>query len=144
MSNNPERPLRIPEVIEQVRAELAEAIRRHRESGREPMLALKKVTLEIGFAVSTEQNLDSELKASIWVLDFKLGAGKGRKIDHAHKITIEMETLGPILSPGIALAPRGPLLAASDSPAPPFRDFPVAPALKPASTTKPPRREPRR
>lgn len=90
MSQTEYAPLPLKNLLNQVRAELEEAVAERKKAGRAPMFRVEDITLEINVTVKREESATGEMTGKLVVAEFK---GEGRKTmgtEHVHKITVRL------------------------------------------------------
>lgn len=90
MSQTEYPPLPLKNLLNQVRAELEEAVAERKKTGRAPMFRVEDITLEINVTVKREESATGEMTGKLVVAEFK---GEGRKTtgtEQVHKITVRL------------------------------------------------------
>lgn len=83
-------PLRLKDLIKQVRRELEEAVEEHQKSGRPAMFQVEGLTLEINVTVKRDESLSAEAGAALFVATGRTAAEKSTGAETVHKVTVQL------------------------------------------------------
>ena len=95
MSDDNIPPLPLKNLINQVRAELEEAVVEHKKSGRPSMFHVEDVTLEINVTVKREESLKGEAAGKLFVAELKAEGTKTTGAEQVHKVIVRLSAHGP-------------------------------------------------
>jgi|CXWL01.1.fsa_nt_gi hypothetical protein len=94
-------PLRLKDLIKQVRTELEAAVAEHAESGRPSLFTVEGLTLEINVTVKRDETLSAGGGASLFVAELKADAEKSSGAEVVHKVTVQLSAHQPAGSPSV-------------------------------------------
>lgn len=113
--NQPEYPpLPLKNLLDQVRAELEEAVADRKKTGRAAMFRLEDITLEINVTVKREETVKGEATGKLVVAEFKTEGQKTTGSEQVHKVIVRLTAHEPEESGGGPIYPLVKLSAMAE------------------------------
>jgi len=105
MSQTEYPPLPLKNLLNQVRAELEEAVADRKKAGRAPMFRVEDITLEINVTVKREESVTGEMTGKLVVAEFKGEGQKTTGTEQVHKVIVRLTAHEPEEDGGGSLFP---------------------------------------
>jgi hypothetical protein len=80
----------LSDLIQQVKSDLSEAMKRHEASEGGPEFVVESVELEVNFVIEEKQKAEGGAKASLFAVGFNATGEKTYKTEQVHKITLQL------------------------------------------------------